>query len=60
RKTCCISGTGSGKILTFWIPLLSRPQKIQVIITPLNTLDTQNKEQLHELHIRAITISGDT
>ncbi|KAI0738168.1 hypothetical protein C8Q80DRAFT_1060062, partial [Daedaleopsis nitida] len=41
RDVVCISGTGSGKTLTFWIPLLFRPNGIQVIITPLNILGTQ-------------------
>jgi hypothetical protein len=32
----CISGTGSGKSLVFWMPLLVRPNKIQVVITRRN------------------------
>ncbi len=56
----CISGTGSGKTLTFWMPLLFRPSGIQVIVTPLNILGTQNKKQLLDVGIEAVVISGDT
>ncbi len=56
----CISATGSGKTLTFWMPLLFRETGIQVIITPLNILGTQNKKQLAGFGIEAITISGQT
>ncbi|KAJ7701238.1 hypothetical protein B0H17DRAFT_924702, partial [Mycena rosella] len=30
----CISATGSGKTLTFWLPLLFRPNGIQLVISP--------------------------
>lgn len=56
----CISGTGSGKTLTFWMPLLFHPSGIQVIVTPLNILGTQNKKQLLDVGIEAVVISGDT
>ena len=59
RDIICISGTGSGKTLVFWIPLLFRPQGVQVIITPLNLLGTQNVDELKRSHIAAIAISGD-
>lgn len=56
----CISGTGSGKTLTFWMPLLFRPDGIQVVITPLNVLGTQNSRQLERLGISAVAIRGET
>ncbi|EJF62758.1 P-loop containing nucleoside triphosphate hydrolase protein [Dichomitus squalens LYAD-421 SS1] len=56
----CISGTGSGKMLTFWMPLLFRPDGIQVIISPLNILGTQNSQQLAQLSIPAFAFRGDT
>jgi hypothetical protein len=31
----CIAATGSGKTLTFWLPLLFRSSGIQLIISPL-------------------------
>ncbi|KAI0635614.1 P-loop containing nucleoside triphosphate hydrolase protein [Trametes polyzona] len=60
RDIVCISSTGSGKTLTFWMPLLFRPQGVQVVITPLNILGVQNKNQLHAVGIPAIVISGET
>lgn len=60
RDVICISGTGSGKTLTFWMPLLFRPQGVQVIITPLNILGTQTQQQLQSYGISAIAIRGET
>ncbi|CDO76692.1 hypothetical protein BN946_scf184975.g1 [Trametes cinnabarina] len=60
RDVVCISGTGSGKTLTFWMPLLFRSGGIQVVITPLNILGTQTKVQLERLGISAIAIRGET
>ncbi|KAI0632073.1 P-loop containing nucleoside triphosphate hydrolase protein [Trametes polyzona] len=60
RDIVCISATGSGKTLTFWMPLLFRPQGVQMIITPLNLLGTQNQLQLQNLGIAVAVISGDT
>lgn len=54
------SGTGSGKTLTFWMPLLFSRTSIQVVITPLNLLGLQNEKELVGRGIRAISISGDT
>ncbi|EIW61392.1 P-loop containing nucleoside triphosphate hydrolase protein [Trametes versicolor FP-101664 SS1] len=60
KDIVCISGTGSGKTLTFWMPLLFRPRGIQLVITPLNILGTQNKKQLHDMGISAVVLSGET
>ncbi|EJF56824.1 P-loop containing nucleoside triphosphate hydrolase protein, partial [Dichomitus squalens LYAD-421 SS1] len=60
KDVVCISGTGSGKTLTFWMPLLFRPDGIQVIISPLNILGTQNTEQLARLGIPAFAFRGET
>ncbi|CDO76586.1 hypothetical protein BN946_scf184950.g12 [Trametes cinnabarina] len=40
------------------MPLLFRPDGIQVIITPLNVLGEQNTRQLQAIGVRAIAISG--
>ncbi|KAI0331424.1 P-loop containing nucleoside triphosphate hydrolase protein, partial [Cubamyces sp. BRFM 1775] len=56
----CISGTGSGKTLCFWMPLLFRPDGIQIVITPLNILGGQNRSQLERLGIPAVAISSET
>ena len=58
KDVVCISGTGSGKTLTFWMLLLFH-DGIQVIITPLNILGDQNTEQLSTWGIKAIVISGE-
>lgn len=56
----CTAGTGTGKTLTFWIPLLFRKQGIQLIVTALNILGKQNVEQLKLLNISGIAISAET
>ncbi|KAG1898743.1 P-loop containing nucleoside triphosphate hydrolase protein, partial [Suillus fuscotomentosus] len=55
----CTAGTGMGKTLGFWIPLLFR-QGIQIVITPLNMLGKQNATSLAKAGIRAISISSET
>ena len=60
KDVVCISGTGSGKTLTFWIPLLFRPHGVQVIITPLNLLGAQNKDELGRWKIDAVALSRET
>jgi len=55
-----IAATGSGKTLTFWMPLLFHPQGIQIVVTPLNILGTQNVENLRQLGIHAIALNGET
>ena len=54
-----IAATGSGKTLTFWMPLLFRTDSIQIIITPLNILGKQNVAQLNALGISAIALSAE-
>lgn len=60
KDVICISGTGSGKTLTIWIPLLFWPSGVQIIITPLNVLGSQNHQQLERVGIPAIAIQGET
>ncbi|KAM6488800.1 P-loop containing nucleoside triphosphate hydrolase protein, partial [Amanita muscaria] len=55
-----LAATGSGKMLTFWMPLLFRPRGIQIIVTPLNILGEQNMELLSKLGIEGIFISAKT
>ena len=54
-----IAATGSGKTLTFWMPLLFRTSGIQIIITPLNILGKQNVAQLTSFGISAIALSAE-
>ncbi|KIK72934.1 hypothetical protein PAXRUDRAFT_21420 [Paxillus rubicundulus Ve08.2h10] len=56
----CIAGTGMGKTLTFWMPLLFRPDGIQIIVTPLNMLGKQNATSLAKAGIRAIAVNSET
>jgi Lhr-like helicase len=40
KNIISIAGTGMGKTLTFWMPLLFHPPgSIQVVVTPLNILE---------------------
>ncbi|KAA1479219.1 P-loop containing nucleoside triphosphate hydrolase protein [Dentipellis sp. KUC8613] len=55
-----VSGTGSGKTITFWIPLLFRSRGIQIVVTPLNILGKQQVDQLAKVGIRAVALSGET
>jgi superfamily II DNA/RNA helicase len=56
-----IAGTGMGKTLTFWMPLLfCPPGHIQVVITPLNLLGIQNVQLLEKAGMKAIFIGADT
>lgn len=60
RDVISIAGTGMGKTLTFWMPLLFRPHGIQLIVTPLNILGQQNIQTLEQANIEAIFISAKT
>ncbi|KIM70516.1 hypothetical protein SCLCIDRAFT_12461 [Scleroderma citrinum Foug A] len=60
KDVICITGTGMGKTLTFWMPLLFRSGGIQIVVTPLNLLGKQNIASLARVGIRAIAISSET
>ncbi|KAG6370697.1 P-loop containing nucleoside triphosphate hydrolase protein [Boletus reticuloceps] len=60
QDVICIAGTGKGKTLTFWMPLLFSRTSIQIIITPLNLLGEQNVRALEKAGIRAISICAET
>lgn len=61
RDVVSIAGTGMGKTLTFWMPLLFRPLgSIQIVVTPLNLLGKQNIEKLGKAGFKGIFISADT
>ncbi|KAH9911255.1 P-loop containing nucleoside triphosphate hydrolase protein [Fomitopsis serialis] len=55
-----IAPTGSGKTLTFWMPLLFRADGIQIVVTPLNILGTQNEQELAKFGVRAIAVRAET
>lgn len=60
RDVICTAGTGMGKTLGFWLPLLFRDGGIQIIVTPLNMLGKQNAASLAKAGIRGISIDGET
>ena len=61
QKDCItISPTGSGKTLTFWIPLLFNNDGIIIIVTALNILGDKNVAELEKLDISAANITGDS
>lgn len=60
RDVISIAGTGMGKTLTFWLPLLFRPNGVQIVVTPLNILGQQNVETLRKAQVESIFISGQT
>lgn len=60
KDVLCTAGTGMGKTLGFWIPLLFRPESMQIVITPLNLLGRQNTLSLAKAGIKAISIDAET
>ncbi|EPT01978.1 hypothetical protein FOMPIDRAFT_1119311, partial [Fomitopsis schrenkii] len=60
KDMVCITPTGSGKTLFFWMPLLFRKDGIQIVVTPLNLLGTQNVKELASYGIRACDVRAET
>jgi ATP-dependent DNA helicase RecQ len=60
KDVASISATGSGKTLTFWMPLLFMPDGIQIVVTPLNILGKQNVDTLAKVGINAVSVTADT
>ncbi|KIM36265.1 hypothetical protein M413DRAFT_427700 [Hebeloma cylindrosporum] len=61
KNVISIAGTGMGKTLTFWMPLLFRPPgSIQVVVTPLNILGKQNVACLDKAGFKGIFISAES
>lgn len=59
KHVLSVSRTGSGKTMTFWIPILLSVDGIIIIIVPLNLLGKQNVDQLSRVGISATVITGD-
>ena len=53
-----ISETGSGKTLTFWLPMM-REKGLTIIITPLKTLGRQIAEQSLQYGFRGVSITAE-
>lgn len=60
KDVVSIAATGSGKTLTFWMPLLFVPEAIHIVVTPLNILGKQNVETLAKVGIKAISITAES
>jgi len=58
KNIISISPTGSGKTLTFWLPLLFSPTSIIIIITALNVLGDQFVAQLEEVGFPAVAVTA--
>ncbi|KAI9432879.1 P-loop containing nucleoside triphosphate hydrolase protein [Lactarius psammicola] len=57
RDLVTLAPTGSGKTLTFWIPLLFNGDGITIVITPLNILGNKNVVELSAISISAINLT---
>ncbi|KIK76015.1 hypothetical protein PAXRUDRAFT_18508 [Paxillus rubicundulus Ve08.2h10] len=55
-----VSPTGSGKTLTFWIPLLFNNNRIIIIITPLNILGEKICDEVIQRGFPAINLCAET
>jgi superfamily II DNA helicase RecQ len=60
KDVITISPTGSGKTLTFWIPLLFNAGRIIIIVTPLNILGEKNQKEAEAYGFSAINLCKDT
>ena len=52
-----IAKTGSGKSMTYWMPVLFIKYRISIIVTPLKLLGSQFAQMLEENRISAISIT---
>ena len=53
-----ISGTGSGKTLTFWIPMIYETTSITILVTALNVLGHQTADTLKQAGIPAVNVTS--
>ncbi|KAH9023948.1 P-loop containing nucleoside triphosphate hydrolase protein [Lactarius pseudohatsudake] len=60
RDLVTLAPTGSGKTLTFWIPLLFNEDGITIVITPLIVLGEKNVKELLDVSIAAINLTTDS
>jgi superfamily II DNA helicase RecQ len=64
KDTIACSLTGSGKTLTFFIPLLMKKadgeERTSIIVTPLNLLGKQMEDDMKASEITTVAVSRDT
>ncbi|KAI0708349.1 P-loop containing nucleoside triphosphate hydrolase protein [Earliella scabrosa] len=56
----CIAGTGWGKTLAFALPLFVKGDKVMVVVSPLNVLETSQAERFREWGLKAVALNGTT
>jgi superfamily II DNA helicase RecQ len=60
RDLITLAPTGSGKTLTFWIPLLFNGDGIIIVVTPLVVLGDKNIAELSDVFIPAINLTTES
>ncbi|KAI0309971.1 P-loop containing nucleoside triphosphate hydrolase protein [Amylostereum chailletii] len=55
-----IAATGTGKTITFALPLFYDPKKTIVVISPLNALEVDQEQRFRDLGLRAKAVNGET
>ncbi|KAH7918225.1 P-loop containing nucleoside triphosphate hydrolase protein [Leucogyrophana mollusca] len=60
KDVITISPTGSGKTMTFWIPMLFNDNGIMIIITPLRILGEKNEAEAQMYGMTAINLTAET
>lgn len=60
KHVLSIARTGSGKTLTFWLPVLLTSDGIIIVVVPLNILAEQNFDQLTRAGINTMVITAET
>ena len=60
KHVLSISRTGSGKTLTFWLPVILSYDGIVIVVLPLNVLAKQNLDQLTRAGINSVVVTGET
>ncbi|KAJ7259071.1 P-loop containing nucleoside triphosphate hydrolase protein [Mycena rebaudengoi] len=54
-----LAGTGAGKTMPFVMPLSINPDKIIIIISPLNALEEDQARRFEEMGIPAVALNGE-
>ena len=60
RDLILLASTGSGKTLTFWIPLLFNEGGITIVVTPLVVLGDKNVVELSAVSIPAVNCTSES
>ncbi|KAJ7795408.1 hypothetical protein B0H14DRAFT_2391613, partial [Mycena olivaceomarginata] len=55
-----LAGTGARKTMPFVMPLFTQPDKIVIIISPLNAREEDQAKHFQAMGISAAAINGDT